>query len=109
MTKLVEFQVGEGKTILIEVDEVESDEIRPVSKSPGDIAAKARKTFAEALETIKLMVRDIKQQFDDLPNSADELEVKFSIKLSAEVGAVVTKVSGEANYEITLRWKNNQN
>ncbi len=106
MTKLVEFEVGEGKTILVEVEDVESEQIKPVSKLPEEIAFKARKTFAEAMDSLKPMVRDIKQRLEDITDPADEVEVKFSVKLSAEVGAVVTKVGGEATYEITLKWKN---
>jgi translation elongation factor EF-G len=104
MTKLVEFQVGDGESIFVEVEDVESADIKPVSKKPGEIAAKARKTFGEALDTLQPMIRDIKARIDALNQPADEVEVKFSVKLSGEVGAVLTKVGGEATYEITLKW-----
>ena len=105
MTKLVEFDVGDGETILVEVDEVESDEIEPISKAPGEIAAKARQTFSEAIDDIAPMVKALKKRLNALTDPADEVEVKFSVKLSGEIGAVVTKVGGEATYEITLKWK----
>lgn len=106
MTKLVKFDLGDGESILMEVDEVEFDEITPVSKSPGEIAAdQARQTFSEAMAGITPMVRSLKARLDTLNDPADEVEVKFSVKLSGEVGAVVTKVGGEATYEITLKWK----
>ena len=41
MTKLVEFEVGDGHTVFIEVEDVASDEIEPVSKLPGALASKA--------------------------------------------------------------------
>lgn len=106
MTQLVEFVASGGEKILVEVDAVESEELQPVSKLPGEIAAQARTTFAEALDSIKPMIRDIKQQLDSMTEPADGVEVKFSVKLSGEVGAVVTKVGGEATYEITLKWAN---
>jgi len=106
MTKLVKFDVGDGQTVLIEVEEVESEEIRPVSKSPGELAAKARKTLSEALDGIAPMVRTLKQRLNSLTDPADEVEVKFSVKLSGEIDAVVTKIGSEATYEITLKWKN---
>lgn len=105
MAKLVEFDVGDGETILIEVDEVESDEIEPVSRNPGEIAAKARQTFTEAIDDISPMIRALKKRLNALTDPADEVEVKFSVKLSGEIGAVVTKVGGEATYEVTLKWK----
>ena len=51
------------------------------------------------------MVRALKGRLNALTDPADEVEVKFSVKLSGEIGAVVTKVGGEATYEITLKWK----
>ncbi|MDJ0705101.1 MAG: CU044_2847 family protein [Leptolyngbyaceae cyanobacterium MO_188.B28] len=105
MARLVEFDISDGEAILVEVEDVESEEIEPVSKSPGEIAAKAKKTFAEALDNLEPMARSIKQRLDALTDPADEVEVKFSVKLSGEVGAVLTKVGGEATYEITLKWQ----
>jgi hypothetical protein len=106
MTKLVEFDVGDGQTVLIEVEEVKSEEIKPVSKSPGEVAAKARKTLSEALDGIEPMVRTMKRRLNALTDPEDEVEVKFAVKLSAEIDAVVTKLGSEATYEITLKWKN---
>lgn len=104
MTKLVQFDVGEGETVLVEVEEVEG--IKPVGKSPGELAVQARQTLGEALDGIAPMVRTLKSRLNALTDPADEVEVKFSVKLSGEVGAVVTKVGGEATYEITLKWQN---
>ncbi len=106
MTKLVEFDVGEGQTILIEVEEVESEEITPVSKAPGEIAAKARKTLSEAIDDIAPMVRTLKRKLNAMTDPEDEVEVKFSVKLSGEIDAVVAKMGSEATYEVTLKWKN---
>jgi chaperonin cofactor prefoldin len=106
MAKLVEFDVGDDETVLIEVEDVESEEIEPVSKSPGELAAKARQSLSAALDGIAPMVRTLKRRLNTLTDPEDEVEVKFSVKMSGEVGAVVTKVGGEATYEITLRWTN---
>ena len=108
MAKLVRFDVGNGETVLIEVDEVADlnpEVIEPVSRVPGEIAAQARQTFSEAIDDIAPMVRTLKGRLNALTDPADEVEVKFSVKLSGEIGAVVTKVGGEATYEITLKWK----
>lgn len=105
MTKLVEFDLGNGETVLIEVEEVKSDGIKPVAKLPGEIAAKARQTLSQALDEIAPMVRTLKNRLNAVTDPEDEIEVKFGVKLSGEVGGVVTKVGGEATYEITLKWK----
>jgi len=106
MTKLVKFDVGEGQTVLVEVDEVKADGVKPVSKLPGELAARARQTLSEALDDIAPMIRTVKSRLSAMTDPADEVEVKFSVKLSGEIDAVVTKVGGEANYEITLKWTN---
>jgi hypothetical protein len=38
-----------------------------------------------------------------LNEPADEVEVKFGLKMSAELGAIVASGTAEANYEITLK------
>ena len=105
MAKLVKFDLGNGETVLIEVEDVESEGIEPVSRRPGEVAAQAKKTFSEALDSLKPMLENIKTRLDGMTEPADEVQVKFSVKLSGEVGAVVTKVGGEATYEITLKWQ----
>lgn len=105
MTQLVEFDVGDGQTILVEVQDVASKDLKPISKAPGEIAAKAKKTFEEALDNLTPMVKSIKRRLDGMSDPADEVSVKFSVKLSGQVGAVLTTVGGEATYEITMLWK----
>ena len=108
MKKLVEFSVGDGQTILAEIDEIESDAIKRVSRRPADkIAEQAKQTFEQAMENLEPMVKAVKTKLDDMADSADEIEVKFGVKLSGEVGALITTVGGEVNYEITLKWKKN--
>jgi hypothetical protein len=52
------------------------------------------------------MIRTLKNRLNALTDPADEVEVKFSVKLTAEVGAIITHLGGEATYEITLKWGN---
>lgn len=106
MTKLVEFEVGDGHTVFIEVEDVASDEIEPVSKLPGALASKASQTLGEALDHIAPMVRTMRGRLNNVTEPGDEVEVKFGVKLSSEIGAVIGKLGNEVNYEVTLKWKN---
>lgn len=107
MSKLVKFDVGDGSTVFIEVEDVTTDgEIEPCARTEDRIAYKARQKFDDALDNITPMVKVIKQKLGGLREPADEVEVKFGVKLSGEIGAIVTKYGGEMNYEITLKWKN---
>jgi len=103
--QLVEFALPDGETILIEVDEPEVPGATIPASRVGKMAVDARLTFEEALDKINLkpMVKAIKKKFDEMEESADEIEVKFAIKLSGQAGAFIT-VGGEASYEVTMRW-----
>ena len=100
MKRIVEFSVESGDSILVEVDEP-SDRI-----GLGDeIAEKAQKTFESALNTIKPVASTVINKVRSLNEPADEVEVKFGIKMTAGLGAVIASGNGEVNYEITLKWK----
>jgi hypothetical protein len=104
MKQLVEFEIGVGQSILVEVEDVASDKLEPISIDGDKIAARAEKTFEQAIDNLVPMIKAVKQRLDKLADPADEVEVKFSVKLSGQVGAVLTTVGGEATYEITLKW-----
>ena len=104
--QLVEFKLNGDQTILVEVSEIEDSGIEPVSRKTGDLAAKAKKTFDEAISNLEPMISSIKDKIDAMNQPADEVEVKFGIKLNGETSAVVATIGGEVNYEITLKWSN---
>ena len=99
--QLIEFTLEDGETILAEVEEPTSDAIAPISRSivketlEGALK-KVIKSFAVGSSTIVSELRNINEP-------ADEIEVKFGVKLSGTMGAVLT-AGGEATYEVTLKW-----
>lgn len=100
MKRIVEFPLESGESILVEVDEA-SDRI-----GLGDeIAQKAQQTFENALDTIKPVASTILNKVRSLNQPANEVEVKFGIKMTAGLGAIVASGSADVNYEITLKWK----
>ncbi|WP_258005778.1 CU044_2847 family protein [Cylindrospermopsis raciborskii] len=44
---------------------------------------------------------------NSLSQPADEVEVKFGIKMSGTLGVLIASGNSEVNYEITLKWKRN--
>lgn len=105
MKRIVEFPLENGESILIEVDEPAVIDDRIGLRD--EIVQKAHQTFESALEKIKPVANVILTKVRHLKEPADEVEVKFGIKISAELGAVVASGSGEVNYEITLKWNRN--
>ncbi|MGB5768977.1 MAG: CU044_2847 family protein [Crocosphaera sp.] len=109
MAHLVEFTSDEG-TVYIEVDEKlpvpkRKPEDKLISQKYG-IEIKAKNKFEEALDGIKPVANAIIKKVNSLNEPASEVQVKFGVKMSAELGAIIASGSGEVNYEITLKWDN---
>ncbi|MBE8986395.1 CU044_2847 family protein [Nostoc sp. LEGE 12450] len=105
--QITEFSLEDGTTFLAEVDEAENSNslVRVARPDAGQIVVEAKKKFDEVLDQIQPVASAIIIKLSQLNTPADEVEVKFGIKLNAVAGAIFTSVGGEANYEITLKWK----
>lgn len=108
MSELAEFSLEDGTTFLVEIEEPESPTIQRAALPSGKMVVKAQQTFEKALDQIKPVASTIISKLKDLNTPADEVEVKFGIKLTADAGAVFTSIGGEVNYEITLKWHQNK-
>ena len=106
--QLVEFQLEGDKSILVEVAEVEGSGIKPVSRKTGELASKAKQSFDEAIANLEPMISSIRKKIDDMNRPAEEVEVKFGVKLNGETSAVIATLGAEINYEITLKWSNKE-
>lgn len=103
MKRIVEFPLENGESILVEVDEPGLTDDRIGLRD--EMIQTAKKTFESALDQVKPIANAIMTKVNSLNQPADEVEVKFGIKMSAELGAVIASGNGEVNYEITLKWK----
>ena len=66
---------------------------------------KSEKKFSEALESMRRSAIAIKRKLEGL--GADEVEVKFGLVTTSKAGFFeVAELGVEANYEVTLKWKN---
>ncbi|NEO59624.1 MAG: hypothetical protein F6J98_04065 [Moorea sp. SIO4G2] len=104
--QLAQFSLADGTTFLVEVEKPESRGIERVALGSGKQVLKARQTFEEALDQIQPVASAVITKLRDLNQPADEVEVKFGLKLTADAGAVFASVGGEVSYEITLKWSN---
>jgi hypothetical protein len=103
MNKVIEFELPDGSSIFVEAD-VPSDDPR-VGLNPKAVAVKAQQTFEEALSNVQPIASMIISKLKGLNEPADEVEVKFGLKMTAQAGAIIALTGGEVNYEITLKWK----
>ncbi len=104
--QLAEFSLADGTTFLVEVNEPESSAIERVALPFGQQVIKAKYSFDEVLDKVKPVAATIIAKFHDL--TANEVEVKFGLQLTADAGVIFAKLGSEFNYEITLKWQENK-
>src|SRR5258708_36327780 len=102
MEHLVEFPLEEGGSIVIEVDEPES--AGTIRAARGDIIAKAKQTFEEALNGVLPVTTSIVEKLRGIGSKPDEIEISFGVKLNTVAGAVIASASAEANFGVMVRW-----
>src|SRR5207248_11000143 len=106
MAVYIEYVLEDGGTLLVEVDEATSGPIKAADKS-GNLIIKAEEKFKDALKSLRSSVATLRQGLAEL--EADDIEVTFGIKSVGEAGVfAVCKVGAEVNYEVKLKWTNNE-
>ena len=105
MKHFVEFKMEDGSTIIVEVDEPETGGTTRASRHPGEIAEEAKETFEQALSKIRPATEKVITTLRGLAHKPDEIEMEFGFSLNAAAGIVIASASTQANYKVTLRWK----
>lgn len=104
--RFLEYKLSDGTSVLIQAP----DDLRPTGQAATRLSGEsaiiqAEKTFSDAFEGVRKQAGEIRKKLDDL--RADEVEVKFSLTATGELGNfAVGKIGVEANYEVVLKWKN---
>jgi hypothetical protein len=106
MRRLVEFELENGETILVEVEEPDAGGLERASAA--DVVVRARQSFAQALDKVQPLASAIVKTVTAMSDPPDELQVEFGLKLSAEAGVILTCAGMEANYTLTLTWRREQ-
>ncbi|HVF28626.1 MAG TPA: CU044_2847 family protein [Pyrinomonadaceae bacterium] len=105
MTRLVEFPLESGSTVMVEVEEARSGGVVTRGLGPAEIATKATQTFEDALEKMRPAAGAVIAKLRDLSVPPDQVGVEFGIKLNADAKAYIASASAEANFKVTLTWK----
>src|SRR5712692_8800230 len=105
MKRLIQFNMEDSGSIIVEVDEPETGGTTRASRHPGEIAEEAKETFEQALSKIRPATEKVITTLRGLAHKPDEIEMEFGFSLSAAAGVVIASASTQANYKVTLRWK----
>jgi hypothetical protein len=105
VARLVEFQVQDGGTVVVEVDDAASTNgaVRR-GLSPAELVGRTDETVEAALGRVRPAAVALVDGLRGMADAPDEVAVTFGVRLSGEVGAVIAKTAADANFEITLRW-----
>jgi hypothetical protein len=73
----------------------------------GDTIEAASTSLTAVLEPIREAAVAARRAFQQA--AADEIEVEFGVKLTAEAGAILAKSSAEGHLQVRLLWRNERN
>jgi hypothetical protein len=106
MKRIVEYELEDGGSILVEVDVPEGGGFERVSRT--DEITKASISFDQALDQVKPVAQKVIKKLRDITDPPDEITVEFGLKLGAKAGMVLASADAEANYTVTLTWNRDQ-
>ena len=97
-TKIISFQLSDGKIIKVEVT--------PIGEQP---VSDETRVFKQATEIIKSIAEDVAGSLKDISQTVkpDKFSVKLGLQIGVESGqltALIVKGTGTANLEITMEW-----
>ena len=105
MSRLVEFPLQDGGSVLVEVDAGSAG--GRVTRGWGDrsVTDKAEQTFEQAISRVEPAAQTLISRLRSLPEGPDEVGVEFGLELSAEAGAFIAAASTTANFKVSLTWR----
>jgi hypothetical protein len=108
--EIAQFFLDDGTPFLIEIEATHNTSLERVSRDGLDEQiVQARQSFEKAIDQVTpVAAAALNRLRRGLTTPADEVELKFGVKLTAEVGAIIASVGGEVNFEVTLKWKQEQ-
>ena len=100
--ELVRFPLAGGGSVLVEIDERPG--VSPAGRGSG-VLREARTTFEKAVGEVREAAAAALAQFTEMTRAPDEVELKFGIKLDAEVGAIIARTGIQGQFEVKLKWR----
>jgi deoxyhypusine synthase len=100
MIQVVEFPLEAGGTVLVEVDVPDTQAARI---GVSDQIRAAGESFEQSLQVLRPVAKAIMETLREL--SPQEVSAEFGFKMNVEKGVIIAKAGAEANFKVTLTWK----
>jgi hypothetical protein len=101
---VVAFQLNDGDQVFIEAAAAPSGGATR-GLQPTEIVQRVSATFEEVVDKIRAPVNALIKTFEQAASGVDEVELNFGLGFRADAGAIISKVGGETNIAVTIRWK----
>jgi hypothetical protein len=116
MAELVQFQLADGSTVLVQSDagpaagaDGEHVAVRGWrdrgASAAGSTMVAASTSFEQAVERVRPAAESLVERFRNVAGGPDEMSVEFDLQMSAEFGAYIAQASATANFKVTLTWR----
>jgi Trypsin-co-occurring domain 1 len=103
---LVEFPLEQGGSVLIEIDEPPAGPVtRGLGKDHPALVEQAGKTFEDATAAITPAARSLMARIRAIDDPPDEVGIQFGVQLSAQTGAFIASIAGQANFTVSMIWR----
>jgi len=104
--KVVKFELENSEEIGVVAYYEETKELRPYSSGDQALIEKANKSFGSAISVIKGIGKSFVQTIKSMETVPDEVQIEFGMVLTAKLDALIAGTSAEANFKISMTWKN---
>lgn len=107
MTRLIEFPLDSGGSVLVEATQSTVGPVTRGLKGP-DVVERAHQTFEDAFLRIRPAVEAALTQLRGFATHPDEVRIDFALTLHAEAGAFIAAIGSTANFAVALTWRRSE-
>ncbi|WP_433041869.1 CU044_2847 family protein [Dactylosporangium sp. CS-033363] len=100
---VIQFPVDNGGTAFVDVDRDDVSDLVRAGRASGSLVASA--SLDRALRQITPAANAIIKTVRELDETPDEVEIGFSVRLSAEQGAIISRAKSDSHFEVRLLWR----
>ena len=103
MSEIAKLDLGNGKFILAEADEVPDE--HPGGRAPASPVSEMAGTLASSFDQFRAIFEVAQHSLRNVVGTADELNIEMAAKLTTSGNLIIVKGTGEASIKVTLTWK----
>lgn len=105
MTSYIESETKDGSTIRIEVETAAKGVGFSQAAASGKVTSEGGDAYSQTLGTIRACASGIIGSLQEMEHPPQTASVNFAIKIDAESGAMIARAADNAQFKVSLTWK----